>query len=373
MTKVLQFPLRNNRGGIVKYILENWRYIDKTEFSFDFLTLENKIDFQGKLIADGCKIHYVSSQPREDGNRFFSEINAILDERYDAIHLHTSRWTGLELEKIAMKRDISKVIVHSHGACIGMPPEKSERYTFFYNRHMNIRSEFSSNWKRYATSLCACSNQAAIWLFGDELAKNHTSMLKNAIDTDIFKYNTTVRDKYRHDLGVEDSFVIGHIGRFDPEKNHRFIISIFKDVVKELPTAQLLLIGGGSGYQDAVSQANDYGVAHRIKFLGYRDDVSELMQAMDIFILPSINEGLGIVLIEAQAAGLMCITNTTIPLEAKVLPNMQFVPLDEKMWINAILDIAKNSYSRHDGSSAVKSAGYSIEDCIDAVEQLYRG
>jgi len=373
MIKVLQFPLRSNRGGIAKYILENWRFINKNEYTFDFIAFQKNIDFQDRLLAEGCRVHYLSCLPRDDKYLFYREINKVFDDGYDVIHLHTSRWTGLELEEIAMERKVNRVIVHSHNIDIAVPHEDKERYDYFSKQHINIKKEFSQNWKRYSTSLCACSDLAARWLFGDELARSEVHILKNAIDTDTFMYNQETRDKYRRELGLEDNFVIGHTGRFDPQKNHKFILRVFKDILKALPTASLLLIGMGSCYNEIRNLAKEYGILSRIRFMGFRDDVAELMQAMDVFILPSLYEGLGIVLIEAQAAGLRCLASSAIPPEAKILLDTRFLPLEEDMWISALLEIGKNGYERNDGAISVSSAGYSMKESIKTIEKLYHG
>ena len=371
--KVLQVPLRNNRGGIASYILGNWRFIDRTKFTFDFITFQDQIDFKDELLAEGCNIHYVSCLPSVDKKRFYKEVHAILDGGYDAIHLHTSRWTGIEFEEIAMERSIPNVIVHSHSIDIAVSPEDTERYKLFTERHEDIKYKFMSDWKRYATCLCACSDMAARWLYGDVLTDSEVYLLKNAVDITGFAFRTDIRETYRSSLNLADSFVIGHVGRFERVKNHEFIIRVFKEIVKSFPSAHLLLIGGGLGFQKIKSLTEEYRIANNVSFLGFRRDIAELMQAMDVFVLPSLYEGLGIVLIEAQTAGLRCFASTATPPEAKILPDMRFLPLEESIWCSAILDAAQNGYERKDTSSIVEKAGYSIRDSVKVVEKLYCG
>ena len=371
--KVLQMPLRNNRGGIAKYILENWRFIDRSKFTFDFITFEKQIDFSDELLADGCKIHNVSCLPSEDKKRFYSEIHAILDEGYDAIHLHTSQWSGTQLEEIAMERGIPNVIVHSHNITIAVPPEETERYYASRQLHESIKREFSASWRSYATNLCACSDMAARWLFGDELADSEVYVLKNAVDIANLSFNKAVREKYRKELSLQDSFVIGHVGRFDPQKNHEFVLRLFKETAKTLPSAHLLLIGGGAGFDETKALANEYGIASKVSFLGMRGDVAELMQSMDAFVLPSFFEGLPITLVEAQTAGLRCLASNAISLEAKIKPDTLFLPLEVSVWRDALLETARNGYDRVDAAAFVTAAGYSIRESVKVVEKLYRG
>jgi glycosyltransferase involved in cell wall biosynthesis len=372
-TKVLQIPLRNNRGGIAKYILENWRFINKEEFLFDFITFQSEIDIKDELISEGCKIHYISCYPSKDRSQFHNEVNRILDDGYDAIHLHTSRWTGTELEEIAMARGIPNIIVHSHNTNIAIPDEQTERHKLFIQRHEVIKHEFSNDWKRYATNLCACSDMAGRWLFGDRLTDNEVYIMKNAVDVERFSYNKAVREKYRRAMNLENCFIIGHVGRFGPQKNHEFLIDVFREVARIIPVAHLLLVGGGPKFDEIKDMAHKYGLTDRTEFLGLRDDVLELMQAMDVFVLPSLFEGLPTVLVEAQATGLMCFASDEISREAKVLQETRFLPLDKDVWHEALAETYQRGYERKNTTSIVYAAGYSIKESVKNVEKLYRG
>ena len=371
--RILHFPLRNNRGGITKYILENWRYINKDEFVFDFLTFEEQIDFKDELLAEGCKIHYISCTPRQDKERFYSEVRNILENDYDAFHIHTSRWTGTEFEEIAMSCGIPNVIIHSHNTDIGISPEKTQQYNFFVERHERIKTEVSSNWKQYATNLCACSDIAARWLFGNELADTEVLTLKNAIDINRYVFNENARRKYKQELNLTDCFVIGHVGRFETQKNHRFIISMFSELSRNLPSARLLLIGNGPDFENINTFAQECGVINKIRLLSLRGDVPELMQAMDVFILPSLHEGLPISLIEAQAAGLKCFVSDKVSTEAQILHDTQYLPLDELAWCSALIDAENKAFSRNDKSIEIDAAGFSINESVKVLEKLYRG
>ena len=371
--KVLQMPLRNNRGGIAKYILENWRFINRDKFVFDFITFEKQIDFKGELLAEGCKIHYVSCLPSQDKERFYTEIHAILDEGYDAIHLHTSRWTGTQLEEIAMEHGVSNVIVHSHSTDISVSPQQTERFNFFSERHENIKREFSSNWKSYATNLCACSDMAARWLFGDKLADSEVIVLKNAIDVTRFVYNEAVRERYRRELDLDDCFVIGHVGRFNPIKNHKFIIRIFSETAKIIPSARLLLVGGGRSFDEINTLAQEYGIGNKTRFLGLRRDVTEIMQAMDAFVLPSLFEGLGIVAVEAQTSGLPVFLSDRVPREVDITGECSFSPLNSGIWVK---DLKKTYFddknNRVELGMKVKGSRFDIDTQVGQLCNYYK-
>ena len=371
--KVLQMPLRNNRGGIAKYILDNWRFIDKSQFTFDFITFADKIDYEDELLAEGCKIHYISNLPGKDEKKFYEEVHTILNEGYDVMHLHTSRWTGLQLEEIAMARGVPNVIVHSHNTHIGEREDWADRYNAFTQRHEQLKTTFTNNWHDYATNLCACSHLAARWLYGDALADSTVHVLKNAIDTQNFKYNEKRREQYRQSMELNGKFVLGHVGRFDPQKNHDFLIRMFHEVTKQIPNAHLLLTGQGGLFDRMKVLADELGIANKIQFLGIRDDVEALMQAMDVFVLPSLYEGFPITLVEAQAMGLKCLVSDKITTEAKIVPNTQFLPLDAEVWCAELTKIQAQGYTRKDTSHLVKDAGYDIRESVKMVEKLYRG
>ena len=370
--KVLQMPLRNNRGGIARYILENWRLINKDRFVFDFITFNPSLDFEMELVAQGRKVYHL---PRRgfDEDYFRHELGKILDSGYDVFHIHQSRWTGTAANEVAMEKRIPRVIIHSHNTNIGSVITKAEEYEKYLKRHESIRDAFSSNWQRYATHLCACSSMAAKWLFGDELAQRNVLVLKNAIDTTKFAFNETVRDTYRHELGIDNCFVIGHVGRFFPVKNHEFIIRVFSEVSVSIPEARLLLIGDGELFNEVKALACKEKIFDKIVFLGLRDDVQFLMQAMDAFMLPSLFEGFPLVLVEAQTSGLKCLASEAVTTETIITPNLVHLPLKEKLWSDALIELAMKGYERKNCADLVELSGYSNSVSIMAIEELYGG
>lgn len=365
--KVLQFPLTNSCSGVTQYVLQNWKFIDKSKFQFDFATRSKVLDFADEVIAQGCKIHYLSCSSEEDETQFIKEINEILDEDYDVIHLHTSFWKGYLVEKIAMERKCPIVIIHSHSTMIDILDEKKrEEYIKIHNYYReNLPLE-------YGTHFCACSKLAADWLFGEQIPREKIKILKNAIDVDKYSFSQKIRDDYRRKLGIDGNFVLGHVGRFVYQKNHKMLIEIFKEVHKELPNSKLILVGIGPLEDTIRKQVKDYGLENAVMFMGKRDDVPELMQAMDVFLLPSHFEGLGLVLIEAQAAGLKCLTSKNIPGEAKITKDIQILSNDVYEWVNSIIKL-KNGYKREKNKCLIEPAGYNLNDQIKIIEKLYSG
>jgi glycosyltransferase involved in cell wall biosynthesis len=361
-------PIANARGGITQYALENWRFIDKSAFIFDFATKSPSLDFEETLVSQGCKIRRYRFNSVENEASFRKELRAIMKNGYDAVHLHTSYWNGTIAEEIAMEIGIPRVIVHAHS--IGILYDGSDMKQLF-EQHEEIKRRFAVNWRTYATDLCACSDAAANWLFDASIPRKEIHIMKNAVDTEKFSYKPDVRMEYRKKFSLDECFVIGHVGRFTYEKNHEFLLRVFRDVARRRRTARLMLIGDGETLDETRDAAREYEIEDRVMFLGRRDDVAQLMQAMDLFVLPSRFEGLSLVLIEAQTAGLKCLAADTVPTESKVTANISYLPLDSDAWSDAIVEIS-DGYVRCDCSGSVANAGYSLRENIKLIKDFYR-
>lgn len=363
--KILQMPISNTGRGLTKYVLENWRFIDKTRYQFDFVTLSKSLDFEKDLLEQGCKIHYLTCSSMENEKQFTIEMKQILEENYDAIHLHTSYWNGFLVEKLAKEHGCPKIIVHSHSTLVDISDE------YLRNRliaeHNQYKELFSTD---YATHFCACSWQAADWLFGDQIPRDQIRILNNAIDVDLYNYNVLTRKKYRDALEIDDCFVMGHVGKFTFQKNHTFLIEVFKKVSSVLPTARLMLIGDGPLEEEIREMAINYELVDKILFLGKRNDVPNLLQAMDVFLLPSRFEGLPLTLIEAQTAGLLCLANDTLSKEADITPNIFFISSLINLWVDKIIKLSESNF-RADNINWIESNGFSIKKQIKVLEKLY--
>ena len=224
-----------------------------------------------------------------------------------------------------------------------------------------------------ATDFLACSEDAADWLYGDKISKDKIVIIPNSIESDAFKFDDAVRTEYRKKLGYQKTdFVIGHVGRFAYQKNHKFLLEVFKDVAEKNDCAKLLLTGTGELENEIKSATAQYGLENKVQFLGKRDDVNGLMQAMDLFAFPSRFEGLGVVLIEAQAAGLKCIASDQVPHNANITDNVVFLPLDKCKWAEQIQKY-KSDYSRKDMSQKIEDQGFGIKSMIMKIENVYNG
>ena len=183
----------------------------------------------------------------------------------------------------------------------------------------------------------ACSKAAGNFLYRTGLKKKSYFLMPNAIDTKRYCFNRSVREKVRQELGLADAFIIGHIGRFVPQKNHLFLMQTFKKIAEKIPSARLLLIGDGPKRTEIMQLAEELHLEERILFLGQRNDIPDLIQAMDLFLLPSIYEGLPVSCLEVQAAGLPCIASDAVSSETAYEEDFSFLPLGDQ----------KNGFKNH--------------------------
>lgn len=230
--------------------------------------------------------------------------------------------------------------------------------------------------KIFANKYFACSEYAARWLFGNRTVdKGQVVVLNNAIATEKFVFDQHRRDEQRQSLGVDGKFVIGHVGRFSPPKNHFFLIEVFKALCMVRDDAVLLLIGGlgsaGGGIEEELhKRIDELGLRDKVLFLGTSEDISALYQAMDVFLMPSLYEGLGMACIEVQCSGLPCVVSDRVPKAVQINRNVKFLSLDEPIekWVNAV---SESSGERGDYSQQIAQAGYAINTVAKELEASY--
>lgn len=352
-----------DRGGAETMIMNLYRKIDRRKIQFDFIIHTNKnCDFNDEIKLLGGRIYHI---PRYKGTNHFQYTKAWHiffkdNPEYKIIHGHVRSTASIYL-KIAKEYDLI-TISHSHNTSSGIGissiVKKILQYPIRYT----------------ADYLFACSKPAGEWLFGKRACqKDNFIILNNAIDAEKFVFNEFVREGMKKSLDIDnDKFVVGHIGRFHPQKNHNFIVDIFKQVYDQDNKAVLLLVGDGDLRTKIEKKVMDLGLADNVVFTGVRSDIPELMQVMDIFLFPSLYEGLGIVAIEAQAAGLKCIVADTLPNEAFVTDLIQKIPLNKNAqdWANTVLK-TKN-YTKRNTYNEIESKGFVITDTADTLQSFYK-
>lgn len=364
--KVLQFPIANSKGGITQYALQNWKFIDKSKFQFDFATLSQKLDFEEQLKKSGAGVFYISCSAEQDKEQFSKEFrNILIKGNYDVIHLHTGKWKSLLVEEIAKELGIKKVILHAHSTGIDILDE-SERIKG-EKRHNEVRGLLNES---VATDYWACSLKAADFLYGDRIPREKIVIMNNAIDLSSFEYDEEKRMRIRKELGVaDDEIIIGNVGRLSYTKNQGFLLRVFNEICKFQNNYKLFLVGDGELKEDYFRFVKENHLEGKVLFWGFRKDVNQLLQAMDVFCLPSRFEGFGMVLVEAQASGLLCLASNNIPNETEVSDLIEYLPLEEEEWVNKLLNVKKKT--RVSDIEKIRNHGYDIKDAIKKVEMLY--
>lgn len=364
--KILQIGMSDNLGGIETYIIQQFRNLDKDKIIYDFVCVSSSesIYFQDE-IKKQSNIYKICSRRKNPLLHYWQWIKLLFKKKgeYSAIVLNADSLYYIYPLFIGMIFSIPIRIIHSHSSGFQIKYSFFRKILTFFNK-MIMQLSVTDYW--------ACSEKAGEWMFG----KNRKfTIIHNAIDSKIYKFNIVKRENIRYKLKLENKFVIGHVGRFAYAKNHKFLINIFYELQKLEPNAILLLIGD-SGNDDsflieAKKQVSKLKIENKVKFLGLCEDVPDLMQAMDCFLFPSQFEGLGIVAIEAQTAGLRCYLSDIIPEEVKITDLVNFISLNEspKTWADKILE--NRNYKRKDMTEKIKASGYDIKTEIKKVEQFY--
>ena len=221
-----------------------------------------------------------------------------------------------------------------------------------------------------ATDLFACSNEAGKYLFKDKPFR----VLKNAIDSQQFIANENTRREVKQELGLENKFVVGHVGRLHPQKNHDFLIEVFSEIKKKKPDAELILVGTGPLEEKVRSKVADMGLIENVQFLGNRKDMNRIYQAMDIFVFPSLFEGLGIVAIEAQAAGVPIVCSEGLPPETDITPIYRKLMLSDgaEKWAEAAIEMAQSSKAHTNIQKYIIDAGFDMSATAKNMEKWLR-
>ena len=368
MVRVLQiFGEPISFGGQESFVMNMYETIDKNKIQFDFFTpfycnnenMKNRIEKMGGNI-------YISGNKFETPRRklyFIRELNNILKKyKYDIVHINSGSTFVLAYgSKIAKKNHVKKVIVHSH--CNGVMNFK----------HKIIKLLSKNKFKKYTDVYLACSDDAAKWKFSKDIINSKKYIvIKNGIQIDKFVFDKNIRGESRKKLGFnDDNFVIGHVGRMEYEKNHLFILNVFKEILKKDNKAKLLLVGGGSLENNIISRIDELGINDSVKVLKSSNDISVQLQAIDIFIFPSLYEGLGMALIEAQSSGLQVFVSENIPEDAHITDNFIRLNLSDKpeYWADEILK--RKKYERKNMKEKIQESGFDAKEASKRLEKIY--
>ena len=364
--RILVSGFTSNYGGVETFLFQHFKYMNHDNIQMDFLTHVKQPAFHKEIEAMGGKFFYIPVRNKyplkyRKALKMFFKNHA---KQYDVFWCNKCMLNNIDFLRYAKKYDIPIRILHSHNS--------SNMDTGVKGRLMESLHRYNKNKiMSYVTDFWTCSDYAASWMFPLEVLKKKLyTFIPNAVDANKFRINEEVRMRIREEFDMDGKFVIGHIGRFNYQKNHEFLIQIFKNLYDQDPDVRLLLVGCGELEESVRQQVKALNLEGVVKFLGIRHDIPDIMQGMDCFVLPSRFEGLPVVAIEAQAAGLPCIlSKEKITEQVKVTHNVEFVSLSQPAneWAKIILC---QKDRREDSYEAIKNQGFSIDTAVNKIEGL---
>lgn len=315
-------------GGVEAVVMNYYRHIDRSKVQFDFLVDSDSTLVPSEQIESlGGRVFEIP--PYQHPITYQSYLQDLFErEGWKIVHSHINALSVFPLYA-AKQAGVPIRIAHSHSM--------SGKGEFVKN---SIKYLLKTQSNRYATHRFCCSEEAGLWLFGP---KNHYDVIRNAIQIEDYLFSREKREIIRRQLGISDNaFVIGHIGRFAKQKNQQFLLKAFYQASSIRKDLILILVGEGSTRQSCEAWCAEHGLRNNVMFLGQREDVDSLYSAFDLFAFPSLYEGLGIVAIEAQVAGLPCLVSPAVPREAKLSTSLKYLDIDStKKWTAAFLEVDK--------------------------------
>lgn len=356
MIRVLHIVSYMQRGGLETLIMNCYRHIDREKLQFDFIVHRDfRSDYDDEIEALGGKIYRL---PRLNPFSPFYR-KAMLDffrkhPEYRIVHCHLDCMSALPLSA-AKRCGVPVRIAHAHSS----NQTKDWKYP--------LKRFFMQGIPGVATHFFACSKTAGKWMFPDQ----NITVVNNGIDTAKFAFNAESRAEMRAELGLGSELVLGHTGRFMPEKNHSFLIDVFAEVHRRDPQSKLILIGTGPLEKQIKEKVRGLHLTDAVEFLGVRPDVNRILQAVDVFVLPSVYEGFGIAAVEAQTAGAKCVVSDQVPEMCRITENICALPLDAPAgeWAERIL--AAGIKDRSSQQERIKAAGFDIAQTADWLQSFY--
>ena len=356
-------------GGISNLTLTINERIDRNRFEFDYLVFRNKKEFcelraeklgSPKLIVD---VSNIRNPIIKSIKKILGTAKLLKNENIEIIHIDASTPYDVILAVAAKMAGVKHIIFHAHNDN--------------YERSLTLRNIMQPLFRLLIpitiTDYIAISEQAAKFMFPNKITSNHEYyLIKNGIPVDNFIFNKKIRDDYRAKYELEDKFVVGNIGRFVYQKNHKFLIDVFCELLEIKNNALLILIGTGNLEDEIKNYVSSKKIKEKVIFWGNTEDVPNLLQMMDLFIFPSHFEGLGMAAIEAQASGLPTICSDVLPNEINITDNLLKLNLNlsPREWAERSYEFYLES-ERRNNSDAVTVAGYNLDETVLKLEQLY--
>ena len=353
MKRILVFGMTDNPGGIESYLMNYYKRISVNRIHFDFVTCDKEIAYANEIKRRGGKIFFIPGR-RENLSEHMKRLRELAGNGYDAVYFNVL--SASEFFSVIAVKGIRgvEIIVHSHN-----------NYVKAMVRHLVLRQFLNM----VTDQRLACSEEAARFMFGRYW--RDAIIIRNAIEVSRYLYNPVIRGKIRDENNIGNSFLVGHVGRLCYQKNTLFLLDIFDEVHRQYPDSKLVIIGEGEDHQKIQERIIELSLQEYVIMTGAIANVNEWMQAMDVFLLPSRFEGLPVVAIEAQAAGLPCICSDKFSKASAITKNVEFLSLElsKEEWANCILN-HKND-SRENTYQELTESGYNIENEVETFYDVF--
>lgn len=363
MIRVLHSVSNMDRAGIETMLMNYYRHIDRNQLQFDFIVNKPKPgDYDAEIRQMGGHIYQspgLNPLHYPQYLRFVQQVVA-QDPSIQILHAHNEAM-GLYALNGARKAGLKVRIAHAHNTCIIRD--------YKWPLKMFCKQFLASS----ATDLWSCGRDAGIYFFGQKNWEERGMILHNAIEPSTFQFDPSIRARMRAQYGLGDRIVLGHVGRFNVQKNHTRLLDIFAQFLRLEPEAMLVLIGTGELEEQTRAKAQALGIAEHVLFAGLQSNVSDWYQMMDLFVMPSLFEGLPVVGIEAQASGLCCLFSDAVPDEVLLSEQSVCFPLHatDEAWAAEIHRLLQQHPDRVLGTERIRQAGYDINLEAVRLQELY--
>lgn len=361
MIRVLHVLGGLNRGGAETMVVNLYKEIDRKTIQFDFIIHSNtEIEYVNQIKKLGGRVFlfpkfkgYNIIEYRKRWKNFFK-----LHPQYKILHSHIRSFASVYIP-IAKSYGL-KTIVHSHSTSNGSGIKSIIKDVL--QKPLATQSDF----------LFSCSTEAGRWLFGENsLNKDNYYLIRNSIDVESYKYNQNIRNEYRRQLNLENNTIYCHVGRLTKPKNHIFLLDVFKEISKKERNSILIIVGEGEFRNDIENKIRELKLQDKVIMMGSRDDVNKILQAADVFLFPSLWEGLPVSVVEAQASGLPSLVSNRITKEVDITPCIKYLPIDQgiDVWVENAIKIKEERIIS--AADLVKNAGYDIKNSANRLKTFY--
>lgn len=369
---IVEYPIRilvldniMDRGGAQTMMMNYYKHIDRSKIQFDFLIhREYKGAFDDEIEALGGHIYHIIPPYPQNYFKYRRKISVFFDEHPNYLILHSNMTeTALFAFMEAKRRGIPIRICHAHTAIVKHKFSLKNIILFIYRKMIS----------HYTTDRFSCGVAAAKFVFGP--SRKDIVYMHNAIDTKKFVYDHSTENAVRDEYNLGSAYVVGHVGRFFEPKNHSFLIDIFNEIHKRVPNSVLMLVGGGELEDVCMNSIKEkvrrLGLKESVRFCGVCSDVNRIMNAFDVFVLPSLWEGFPVVMVEAQTEGIQCFISDTVLPECILTENVSVISLQESASKWAEIILSKSNYKKRDMSQQIEDKGYDIISNAKWLERFY--